>query len=70
MTLSLEWNDEQDALEIGEPLIAMLDTLLKLAAQAEGIDSGDVVVSFVNDEAIRALNRDYRNIDKATDVLS
>lgn len=70
MTLSLEWNDEQDALEIGEPLIAMLDTLLKLAAEAEGIESGDVVISFVNDEAIRTLNRDYRNIDKATDVLS
>ncbi|TMV44606.1 rRNA maturation RNase YbeY [Paenibacillus mesophilus] len=70
MTLSLEWNDEQDALEIGEPLIAMLDTLLKLAAEAEGIESGDVVISFVGDEAIRVLNRDYRNIDKATDVLS
>lgn len=70
MTLSLEWNDEQDALDIGEPLIGMLDTLLKLAAESEGIESGEVVVSFVNDEAIRALNRDYRNIDKATDVLS
>jgi probable rRNA maturation factor len=70
MTLSLEWNDEQDALDIGEPLIGLLDTLLKLAAESEGIESGEVVVSFVNDEAIRALNRDYRNIDKATDVLS
>lgn len=70
MTLCLEWNDEQDALEIGEPLIGLLDRLLKLAAEAEGVEDGEVVVSFVNDEAIRALNRDYRNIDKATDVLS
>ncbi|GAA3403803.1 rRNA maturation RNase YbeY [Paenibacillus hodogayensis] len=70
MTLSLEWNDEQDALEIGEPLISLLDGLLKLAAEAEDIDHGEVVLSFVDDEAIRQLNREYRNIDKATDVLS
>lgn len=70
MTLSLEWVNEQDALEIGESLIALLDKLLKLAAEAEGIESGEVALSFVDDETIRALNREYRNIDKATDVLS
>jgi probable rRNA maturation factor len=66
----LEWIDEQDTLDIGEPLIALLDRLLKLAAEAEGVDSGEVVVSFVTEDAIRALNRDYRNIDNVTDVLS
>lgn len=70
MTLSLEWVNEQDALEIGESLIALLDKLLKLAAEAEGIESGEVALSFVDDETIRTLNREYRNIDKATDVLS
>lgn len=70
MTISLEWNDDQDALEIGEPLIGLLERLLKLAAEAEGVEDGEVVLSFVDDEAIRQLNRDYRNLDKATDVLS
>lgn len=70
MGLTLEWNNEQTALEIGEPLIAKLRELLAIAGEAEQIDSGEVVLSFVDDETIRALNRDYRNIDKATDVLS
>jgi probable rRNA maturation factor len=70
MGLILEWNNEQTALEIGEPLIAKLRELLAIAGEAERIDSGEVVLSFVDDETIRALNRDYRNIDKATDVLS
>ncbi|PYI51756.1 rRNA maturation RNase YbeY [Paenibacillus flagellatus] len=70
MTVRLVWNDEQNALEIGEPLVARLNELLKLAAEAEGVESGEVALSFVDDEAIRALNRDYRNLDKPTDVLS
>lgn len=32
--------------------------------------SAEVSVTFVNDEQIRELNRQYRNIDKSTDVLS
>ncbi|MEF3304641.1 rRNA maturation RNase YbeY [Paenibacillus sp. GYB003] len=70
MAVSLEWVNEQHDMEIGEPLIAMLEKLLAIAAEAEGVENGEVALSFVDDEAIRALNRDYRNIDKATDVLS
>lgn len=33
-------------------------------------DSAEISVRFVNDEIIRELNRDYRNIDRSTDVLS
>ncbi|MBQ7546515.1 MAG: rRNA maturation RNase YbeY [Clostridia bacterium] len=36
--------------------------------QFEG--AAEISVTFVDDEQIRALNRDYRNIDKSTDVLS
>ena len=32
--------------------------------------SAEISVKFVNDEEIQALNKEYRNIDKATDVLS
>ncbi len=38
---------------------------------AEGIeDSCEVDVSFVDDEQIRQMNHDYRNLDVSTDVLS
>ncbi|MDD6276658.1 MAG: rRNA maturation RNase YbeY [Clostridia bacterium] len=33
-------------------------------------DSAEISVRFVNDEIIQELNRDYRNIDRSTDVLS
>lgn len=70
MSLTLDWNNEQSAMEIGDTLVSMLEELLKIAAAEEGVEDGEVVLSFVDDETIRELNRQYRNIDKATDVLS
>lgn len=44
----------------------------KTAAAAEELygESGDVSVLLTDDETIKALNSDFRDIDKATDVLS
>lgn len=70
MSLVLDWNNEQNALDIGDELIGKLKELLRIAAEAEGVEEGEVVLSFVDDETIRQLNLEYRNIDKATDVLS
>ena len=36
----------------------------------EGIDSGDLGISFVAPDEIRTLKRDYLGVDEATDVLS
>jgi probable rRNA maturation factor len=42
-----------------------------LEAAASRIDEqGEVSVSFVSDEEIHALNREYRGVDRPTDVLS
>lgn len=38
--------------------------------KALNLEEVDVTIVFVGDRKIRALNRDFRNIDKATDVLS
>ena len=39
--------------------------------ESEGYkDSYEISVSFVNDEAIHALNKEHRGIDRSTDVLS
>jgi probable rRNA maturation factor len=68
--LILEWNSEQELKEITPGLIAKLEELLRLAGEAEGVTEGEVALSFVDDEAIHELNKQYRGIDKPTDVLS
>lgn len=70
MKLYLECINEQDEYEITPALVQKLEELLRLAGEQEQVESGEVVLSFVDDETIRQLNRDYRGIDKPTDVLS
>lgn len=70
MALRLDWNNEQDKLEISEDLIKLLDNLLQKAAESEGVEDGEVALTFVDDEEIHVLNREYRGIDRPTDVLS
>ncbi|TVX94295.1 rRNA maturation RNase YbeY [Paenibacillus agilis] len=70
MNIKLEWSDEQSIYPISEALIQKLELLLVEAAQMEGIVEGEVALTFVDDERIHELNRDYRQIDRPTDVLS
>ncbi|MHA6483733.1 rRNA maturation RNase YbeY [Paenibacillus sp. strain BS8-2] len=70
MTVQLDWNNEQTKFEIPEAWIDKLSELLQLAGAAEGITDGEVALTFIDDEGIHTLNRDYRGIDRPTDVLS
>jgi probable rRNA maturation factor len=70
MSLTLVWSNEQSAAEVGDNLIGKLEQLLTIAGEAEGVDRGEVALTFVDNEAIRELNRDYRGLDQPTDVLS
>ncbi|MBD8496716.1 rRNA maturation RNase YbeY [Paenibacillus arenosi] len=70
MNIKLEWSNEQSIYPISEALIQKLERLLEEAAQMEGIVEGEVALTFVDDERIHELNRDYRQIDRPTDVLS
>ncbi|MEJ3718292.1 rRNA maturation RNase YbeY [Paenibacillus polymyxa] len=70
MGLQLAWNNEQNDMVINESLITLLNTLLEQAGKAEGVTDGEVALTFVNDDQIHELNRDYRGIDRPTDVLS
>ncbi|USG63859.1 rRNA maturation RNase YbeY [Brevibacillus ruminantium] len=56
-----------------EPISEHLEDLIKrcLQASAEREEvSGEVVVTLVTNERIHELNRDYRGVDRPTDVLS
>jgi len=52
------------------PTAAEVEELCALALSSAGISDGHVAVTFVSEERIRELNRDYRGIDEPTDVLS
>jgi probable rRNA maturation factor len=52
------------------PTPAEVGELCTLALSTAGIADGHVAVEFVDEERIRELNRDYRDLDEPTDVLS
>lgn len=70
MSLQLEWSNDQDKQEIPDAWISKLEQLLQLAGESEGIADGEVSLTFTSDEEIHELNREYRGIDRPTDVLS
>lgn len=70
MGLRLEWNNEQNEYNISEELVEKLRLLLKLAGEAEKVSDGEVALTFVDDKEIQRLNKEYRGLDKPTDVLS
>ena len=70
MSVQLVWNNNQEVVEIREELIGTLEKLLEKAAEMEKITDGEVALTFVTDQEIHELNKEYRGIDRPTDVLS
>jgi probable rRNA maturation factor len=63
LTASPLWEKEPQAVPVVERAVAV-------AAQAIDAPLGEVVVMLADDETVRSLNRDWRKIDKPTNVLS
>ena len=49
---------------------ALIKKAAALALRAEGVEKAIVSVMLTDDEGIRRVNRDFRGVDRATDVLS
>ena len=56
--------------ELRFPTAAELKGLCALAISSAGIEDGHVAIEFVDAERIRELNREHRQLDEPTDVLS
>jgi probable rRNA maturation factor len=54
---------------VSEQLQKLMERCLQAAAELEEV-SGEVVVTLVDDARIHELNRQYRGVDRPTDVLS
>lgn len=72
MNLSLEWIDEREggAGNKEEQWMEQLEKLLHIAGRKEEVTEGIVTLTLTDDAGIQELNRQYRGLDKPTDVLS
>lgn len=70
MAVILDWSNEQEKFEVPDSWIAMFEMLLNEAAQHEGLSAGEVTLTLVDNEQIHDINKQYRNIDRPTDVIS
>ena len=63
-------SDGVGASELVLPTAAELERLCALAIASSGIEDGHLAIQFVDAERMRGLNREHRQIDEPTDVLS
>ncbi len=68
--INVDFNDQQDNIEISQEMLELLEKVIVTAAELEGYSGGEVSVAFVDNQQIKELNNKYREKDEATDVLS
>lgn len=64
-------DNSQEKIRINESINELIEKVVMecLTLEGKGLDY-EISVTFVDDEEIRELNKEYRNVDKSTDVLS
>ncbi len=64
-------DNRQLKINIDDKIESAINESIRICLQEENRDLNyEVSVSFVDNEEIRQLNKDYRNVDRPTDVLS
>ncbi len=69
MSLNIDFLDETN--EVKSSHIEQVEKLLNFAAEKENVeDDSELSVTFVTNDRIQEINREYRDKDKPTDVIS
>lgn len=67
--IDIDIQDETN--ELSDEQIQLVENILNEAASFEKVSKGsEISVTFVDDESIREINRQYRDKDQVTDVIS
>lgn len=63
--------NEQDQIEVPESLLEAIKEAILFTLKDQGVEEeAEISVLLVDNDAIKEMNKEYRNIDKETDVLS
>ena len=69
--MEIIFEDRQDFARLDQDIMDKVEAVILGVLAYEGYDDDyEVSLSFVSNDEIREINRDYRKIDKVTDVLS
>ncbi|MDU1953982.1 MAG: rRNA maturation RNase YbeY [Peptoniphilus lacydonensis] len=69
--MKIYYDDRQEDIEITDEIRELIKKSVKAVLKIENLEENvEVSVSFVGDDEIKGLNRDFRGVDKVTDVLS
>ena len=69
--LLINFSNRQRKVKLPSDCKDLLTSAVRASLEVEGIkEPAEVNITFVSDEGIRRINRDFRNINKSTDVLS
>ncbi|MEG0641360.1 MAG: rRNA maturation RNase YbeY [Clostridium sp.] len=64
-------DNRQEKIEVTEDIMCTIEKIIDYALKEEGVNCGyEISVIFVDNENIKQINNEQRNIDKVTDVLS
>lgn len=71
MGLKVYFENEQEKRTVSEYLKRLIRKAIRTTLESEGFSHPcEISVTFTDSEGIRELNREYRRIDRSTDVLS
>lgn len=69
--INLIWENEQDRVFVCDEYIEIIRKCIETALRFENFEyDAEISLTITDDEGIKAINREMRGIDKATDVLS
>ncbi len=67
----INFSNRQRKVKLPQNVKTLLTSAVKASLEVEGVsEPAEVNITFVSDEGIKNINRDFRNINKSTDVLS
>ncbi|EHL17973.2 metalloprotein, YbeY/UPF0054family [Peptoanaerobacter stomatis] len=69
--INLIMSDEQDKIQVSDELMESINKVIEACEEEEKIGfDNEISLTFTDNIGIRQINKDYRDIDKETDVLS